>query len=342
MRTVQLFGMMPDGFRHSILGMDGVYTCAANIPAGVKFETLPAPPSRSFLGMGSYMAGLLDALHPDAVMTYNWGSIEMVLGARRRRFRPLIHHEDGFGPEEARRFLRRRVWMRRFLLPSASAVAVPSRNLQDVATRLWRQPADKVVFLPNGVDLDRFHPQPEQERPVVVGHVAHLRAEKNQGLLLKAFAAAPSRGAARLQIVGDGDQRGALEALTQQLGIHQLVDFLGSVEDTAPVYREMDVFALSSDTEQMPLTVLEAMASGLPVVSTDVGDVRAMVGEGNRGLMSPVADVQGLAANLERMITDAAARRQIGAGNRTHCEAEYAKGACYQAWIDFYARVLGF
>ena len=97
MRTVQLFGMMPAGLRHTILGMDGIYDCVQHIPAGVSFDTLPAPPNRSFFGMGKFMAELLDTHRPDAVMTYNWGSIEMVLGARKRRFCPLIHHEDGFG-----------------------------------------------------------------------------------------------------------------------------------------------------------------------------------------------------------------------------------------------------
>ncbi|MEE2887664.1 MAG: glycosyltransferase family 4 protein [Planctomycetota bacterium] len=341
MRTVQLFGMMPADLRHTILAMDGVYDCAQHIPEGVAYATLPAPPNRSFFGMGKFMAELLDTHQPDAVMTYNWGSIEMVLGARKRRFSPLIHHEDGFGPEEAHRFLWRRTWIRRILLRSTTGIAVPSRNLQNLAMKLWKQPAEKVCFLPNGVDLERFHPQSVAERSVVIGHVAHLRPEKNQGLLLAAFAATPSRHLARLRIVGDGGERAGLETLARDLGVGDLVDFVGSVDDTAPVYREMDVFALSSDTEQMPLTVLEAMASGLPIVATDVGDVRAMVHQSNQGLMSPPADARALSLNLERLITDPDTRRRLGEQNRSHCESHYSKDACYQAWIDFYARLLG-
>ena len=341
MRTVQLFGMMPSGVRHSILGLDGIYDCVEHIPSGVDYSVLPAPSSRSFLGMGKYMAELLDTQRPDAVMTYNWGSIEMVLGARKRGFAPLIHHEDGFGPEEAQRFLRRRIWLRRLLLKSATKIAVPSRNLRDLATRLWKQPADKVCFLPNGVDLERFHPGSAVDRPVVLGHVAHLRPEKNQRLLLEAFSKTPSRAMSRLRIVGDGTERLGLERLAQQLGVSELVDFVGSVADTAPVYHEMDVFVLSSDTEQMPLTVLEAMASGLPIISTDVGDVRAMVHESNRDFMSPTADAVALARHLERLIVDAELRQTIGRHNREHCEARYAKDACYQAWIEFYRQVIG-
>lgn len=344
MRTVQLFGMMPADLRHTILAMDGVYDCVRHVPDGVQYQTLPRPPAGSFLAMGKFMAELLDEQQPDAVMTYNWGSIEMVLGARKRRFTPLIHHEDGFGPEEAHRFLRRRVWIRRFLLRTATKIAVPSRNLAGLATSLWKQPSDKVCFLPNGVDLDRFSPSPPAqdaaERPVVIGHVAHLRPEKNQRLLLTAFAATPSHRQARLRIVGDGGERPGLQTLAGELGIADRVDFTGAVADTAPVYRKMDVFVLSSDTEQMPLTVLEAMASGLPVVSTDVGDVRDMVHETNRDLMSPKADAAALAASLERLITQPELRGQIGGENRKHCEAHYAKEACYRAWIQFYERVL--
>ena len=83
MRTVQLMGMMPEGTRHSILAMNGGYGFVDQIPAGVAFETLPPPPQLSFFGMGRFMGGVLQDRRPDAVMTYNWGSIEMVLGAKR-------------------------------------------------------------------------------------------------------------------------------------------------------------------------------------------------------------------------------------------------------------------
>ena len=90
MRTVQLFGMMPAGLRHTILAMDGVYDCAQHIPEGVEYATLPAPPNRSFFGMGKFMAELLDTHQPDAVMTYN---------IRREKFPNNLFAESfGFGP----------------------------------------------------------------------------------------------------------------------------------------------------------------------------------------------------------------------------------------------------
>src|SRR5690606_34627491 len=145
MRAVQLMGMLPAGTRHTVLAMDGRYGCQLHVPSGVEVRPLPPPPRASFLAMGRYMRDLLERERPDGVLTSNWGSIEMVLGLRMARSRrgargrasagavPLVHQEDGFGPEEAHRYLRRRIWLRRCLLGNAAAVAVPSRVLADLA-----------------------------------------------------------------------------------------------------------------------------------------------------------------------------------------------------------------
>jgi glycosyltransferase involved in cell wall biosynthesis len=342
MRTVQLMGLMPAGTRHSILAMDGGYRFVSKVPEGVAVQTLPAPPKLSFHGMGHYMADVLRKERPDAVMTYNWGSIEMVLGARRAGFAPLIHHEDGFGPEEVDRYLLRRIWLRRFLLRTATAVAVPSTVLRDLALQRWRVPDSRVHYLPNGVDLRRFAPGAPRrgDPPLIIGHVGHLRPEKNQRLLIEAFAASASRGYARLRLCGDGPEAAELRKLAHALGVQDVVEFQGGVDDTAPLYREMDVFALSSHTEQMPLTVLEAMASGLVIVSTDVGDVRAMVAASNHDLITPNGNADALAAAIDRAVDDAELRREIGAANRTRCEAEFDEHARYRAWIDLYESVI--
>jgi glycosyltransferase involved in cell wall biosynthesis len=342
MRTVQLMGMMPAGTRHSILAMNGGYQFVTQVPDGVEVETLSAPPDRSFHGMGNFMADLLREKRPDAVMTYNWGSIEMVLGARRARFTPLIHHEDGFGPEESDRYLLRRIWIRRFLLRTATAVAVPSNTLRDLAIRRWRVPSARVHYLPNGVDLERFTPGARMggDSPLIIGHVGHLRPEKNQRLLIEAFARSASRAYARLHLFGDGPEEDDLRQLVRSLGVQDVVEFKGAVADTAPVYREMDVFALSSHTEQMPLTVLEAMASGLAIVSTDVGDVHAMVDPSNHNLVVAKANADAFAGAIDRAVDDADLRRSVGDANRARCESEYDKHARYRAWVDLYDSLL--
>jgi glycosyltransferase involved in cell wall biosynthesis len=148
---------------------------------------------------------------------------------------------------------------------------------------------------------------------VVVGLI---RKEKNQALAVEAFARARCRGAARLRLVGDGPERAAVAALAAARGVADRVDFVGMVDDTAPEYRAGDVFLNSSSTEQMPLSLLEGMASGLPVVATDVGDVRAMVDECNRDWIVPANDADRLARAMDAAFDDPDARTQRGAANR--------------------------
>ena len=148
-----------------------------------------------------------------------------MVGARVAGGRPLVHVEDGFGPEEARGLLWRRVTFRRVVLPFARKVVVPSHGLVRIAAERWRVPAAKLVHVPNGIDLERFAPVEPDSRArrdelreqwgaragdCVVGTVARLRPEKGLELLLASFATlrarTPTSGAARVRLsdVGDG------------------------------------------------------------------------------------------------------------------------------------------
>jgi glycosyltransferase involved in cell wall biosynthesis len=157
-----------------------------------------------------------------------------------------------------------------------------------------------------------------------------LREEKNVGRLVRAFARLASSVPARLVVVGDGPQHGILVALATELGVADRVTFAGHQADTPGFYQGFDIFALSSDTEQMPLSVIEAMASGLPVVSTDVGDVRAMVAEQNAPYITALDDVA-LASSLQRLAADQALRGQIGAANREKAERDFDEATMFSA-----------
>src|SRR5207247_220755 len=139
----------------------------------------------------------------------------------------------------------------------------------------WRVDPRKLLYLPNGIDVARFAdaspaPQPPgfDRRPgeLVLGTLAPLRPEKNLARLIRVFARIAARTPARLVICGDGSERPALQALAKDLGLAPRVAFLGNTDAAETVLKTFDVFAISSDTEQMPITVLEAMAAGLPIV----------------------------------------------------------------------------
>lgn len=342
-RAARIVDLLPPPHEHVIIAMSG-RTGAASRIGRAAFQLQPPPKAGGFVGTARAMAQRIRALRPDLVLTYNWGAIETVLACRFAGQRALVHHEEGFSAQEAERLLRRRMWARRWLLRQAAAVVVPSASLATIATRAWRVPQDRVRHLPNGVDLDRYRPRStarEATAPVVVGGVAHFRPEKDVPALVEAFARCRERGRARLLLVGDGHDLDAARALATARGIGDRVEFRGAVADTAPVYQEFDVFALSSRTEQMPLVVLEAMASGLPVVSPDVGDVASMLAEANRPLVTPRGDLDALAAALDRTIASAALRSELGRANRTRCAAHYEQRARLQAHLDLYGEVLG-
>jgi glycosyltransferase involved in cell wall biosynthesis len=181
----------------------------------------------------------------------------------------------------------------------------------------------------------------QPRRPVVVGSVARLRPEKNLPALVEALALCQLRAHARLVLIGDGDEAAAIRTRAARLGVADQVELRGNLADVAPAYRELDVFAMSSLTEQMPLGVLEAMASGLPVVAPAVGDIASMVAPDNAELIVPPRDLAALAAALDRAIASASLRARIGAANRAHCAARYDLDACLQAHLDLYAEVLG-
>jgi len=233
--------------------------------------------------------------------------------------------------------LPRRALTRRLAL-RGSTVVLPSRTLLRIATDTWRLPPRHLHYIPNGIDLARFAaaapaPLPPGEGPVI-GTVAALRPEKNIARLLHAFAALPAGQLARLVIVGDGPELAALQTLAQDLRIAGNTHFAGHSTRAEMWLAAFDIFALSSDTEQMPLSLLEAMAAGLPCIGTDVGDVRAMLAPANADFVTP-PDQAALAVALRRMLD--ADRRSIGAANRRKAEAEFDQLRMFAA----YARLLG-
>jgi glycosyltransferase involved in cell wall biosynthesis len=333
-------------YRHLIVAMDGNVACQERLAPSldVNFPSVPIRKGATLANLRAFRA-LLRAWRPDVLVTNNWGSIEWS-AANLPRIVRHVHIEDGFGPEERDRQIRRRVLIRRLAL-RRSTVALPSRTLVQIATETWRLDPRRVHYIPNGIDLARFSDVRDPavaaawpgEGPVVAT-VAALRAEKNLPRLLRAFATATqappaARLPARLVIVGDGPERDGLQALAGSLGIAPRVSFLGHVAEPASLYAGFDLFALSSDTEQMPIAVIEAMAAGLPVAATDVGDVRAMLAEANAPWVGPRDDTA-LAASLAALLADAQLRARTGAANRARAMATFEQERMFAAYAALF------
>ncbi len=319
-------------YRHLIASMSGVTEALELLAPDLEYQTVPVYNARrNILGNVLRFRKELRRLKPDMVVTYNWGALEWAIANRFGPRIPSIHVEDGFGPDEATARLRRRVWLRRLGLGHKTSIIVPSHNLQRIATAEWRFPETRVTYIPNGVDLVRFAaPVPEADRPfvkvhgeIIVGTCAALRKEKNLGRLISAFASCGARNA-RLVICGDGPERRTLEAATIANGIANRVVFTGHLSNPERALAGFDLFAMSSDTEQMPIGLLEAMAAGLPAVATDVGDIKAIVSQPNQSYVVNAADTAALTGALRALLGDPVLRGKLGDANRAKVAKEFS------------------
>lgn len=347
LRMSGVLGALGGRFRHTVVALDGRTGCRARLDAGLAVA-FPA----ADVGAGDPLTrlrrirGFLAGAGADMLLTYNWGAMEWALANALGGFVPHIHFESGFGPEEADGLLWRRSLFRRFALRRVRRLVVPSHGLARLATRAWGVAAAKVVHIPNGVDCDRFAAPPEPalvpglagRTGPVVGTVAPLRREKNVARLVAAFAALPPP--ATLVIVGDGPERAALEATAATYGVADRTVFAGYLDRPEAAIGLFDVYALSSDTEQMPNTIIQAMAAGLPIASVDVGDVAAMVAPDNRRFVTARGDAAALAGSLATLAADADLRRALGAANRAHVRAHYAHDRMVAAYAALFDDVL--
>lgn len=347
-RTAAIVNALGDRYRHVIVSMDGRFETAALLDEQLDVELLsdwPAPGTRP--GRVDLYRLLRDE-EPDLLLTYNWGAIEAVAAGRLLGL-PVIHAEDGFNPDEADGQKMRRVLARRALLRSAAALVVPSQLLQRIALRTWAVHPPVLRYIPNAIDCTRFRPgeaaalraelgvAPDE---LLVGTVGHLGGSKNVGLMIRAVATQPDRERFRILVVGDGPQRPGLQALADGLGIGDRIRFAGDVDDPAGHLRAMDIFTLTSRTEQMPLVVLEAMATALPVVATDVGDVAAMVSPENAGWIVSNDAVGPIAEGIAELARDGALRRSIGRANLRTCRARFDERLMFERYDALWTEIL--
>jgi glycosyltransferase involved in cell wall biosynthesis len=340
LRMARIINHLGARFCHTIVALDNRCGAAAEFAPGVDVTLLPAAPQiRGTLSAALAAARILQRRRPHLLITCNWGSIEWAIANRLLSIAPHIHLEAGFGKAEADAQIRRRVLCRRWALARSAAVIVPSRRLEELARNVWKLRAGLVTYVPNGVDLARFAAPARdaipgfERRPgeLVIGTVAPLRPEKNVGRLLRAFARLDDRIPSRLVIAGDGAERCALEQLANGLGVAGRVVFTGQVMPES-VLGSFDVFALSSDTEQMPNALLEAMAAGRAVAAVDVGDVKAIVSDENRDFIVSRDDTAAFVAALERLLREDATRARLGRNNRERAGAEFSQERMFAAY----------
>ena len=346
-RAVRLMNAFGDRARHVVVsGVPDALGAREAISKGIAYEIAQAPPAltgRPSVGRYEAIARFMRGF--DLVLTYNWGAIDGVMARRvfGRGQPPLIHHEDGFNQDEAGGLKAERNMYRRVALPAARALVVPSRTLEGIALGTWKQPPGRVHRIVNGIATGIYarkpHPRaiPGLKRgkdEVVFGAVAGLRAVKNLPMLVRACGGLSGRW--RLVIVGEGPEEGAIRQAAAMMGIADRLVMPGFLPRSYDYTGLFDVAVLSSTSEQFPLAVVEAMAAGLPVVSTPVGDVATMVvPENGQYIAGADGEVQ-LRDRLQIMIDHPDLRRALGAANQARARAEYDEGVMIARYAALY------
>jgi L-malate glycosyltransferase len=281
--------------------------------------------------------------------THSWGTlVEGVLAATLARVPTIVHGEHGLLECH-----RRHIAVQRWLWPRTDQLLAVSAPLADQMSQLVKVSRQKIEVVVNGVDTERFRPEFKLQAECrtifglpatghLLGTVARLVPVKNCLGLLHAVARLRRKGTrVALALAGDGPLRGELKQMAHDLQISDSVYFLGNVADVDRFYRAIDIFVLNSHSEGMSNTILEAMASGLPIVATDVGSNSELIAAERTGIIVPAGDVVQLADALAGLIRQPVRCQALGVAARCRAVDEYSLDRMVQKYEGVYERLAG-
>ena len=356
---VNIVNRMPaDRYRHAIVCLTESHAFADRL----RDRDIPILELRKRPGNDPAVHGrmwrALRRLRPAIVHTRNLAALEMQASALLLPGTRRVHGEHGRDVHDLDGSNRRYNRLRRMLRPFIHRYITVSRDLAGWLESTIGVPPERISQIYNGVDQERFHPGREvrrellpegflpPERGLVIGTVGRLAEVKDQPGLVDAFAgllrARPSlRERARLILVGDGPMRPAIEKRIGQQGLDGLVWISGDRDDVASLLRTMDLFVLPSLGEGVSNTILEAMATGLPVVATRVGGNPELVEERVNGLLVPVGDREALAEALLELADNPDGRRRMGEAGLARVRSTFNWDRTVEQYMKVYDHVLG-
>ncbi|HEY5913550.1 MAG TPA: glycosyltransferase family 4 protein [Verrucomicrobiae bacterium] len=229
---------------------------------------------------------------------------------------------------------------------AAQAVITVSKANADYIARVFAVPPAKIKVIPCGVDLEKFKPEPlsGNGRPPSIVCVARQAAVKNLGVLLRSCALLRQRGRSfRCVLVGDGPCHAELEALRVELRLCDVLSLVGAREHSAVLryWQQAAIGVLTSNSEGMPVSLMEAAACGVPVVATAVGGVSELVEDGETGLLAPAGDVAGITDRLERLLSNEELRIQMGVAARKRAEDRFSLTRQVDSLLQIWSEIPG-
>lgn len=350
--VVNLINHMPaHAYRHAVLALTEVTDFRERIQrSDVEFISLRKPPGH---GVWQYpkLYKLFRQLRPAIVHSRNLAALEAQVPAWAAGVPARIHGEHGrdMADLDGSNVTYQRV--RRFYKPFIHHYMALSKDLADYLVEKVRVPQTRITQVYNGVDTDRFCPAPNGPLPIagcpfnpaqhwLVGTVGRMQSVKDQVMLANAFVQAlvlapKLQHRMRLVMVGEGPLRAQAQAVLNAAGLGALAWLPGERSDVADIMRGLHAFALPSLGEGISNTILEAMASSLPVVATAVGGNADLVVQGQTGYIVPPAHLQAMALRLVELASSPERARNLGQAGRQRVQAAFSM----QAMVSTYQRV---
>jgi sugar transferase (PEP-CTERM/EpsH1 system associated) len=353
---VNLINLMPsDAYRHVVISLTTITDFRKRIVRDdVEFIALEKPPGHA-LWIYPQLFKLFRKLRPAIVHSRNLAALEVVVPAWAAGVPVRIHGEHGRDVGDLDGSNRKYQWMRRIYRPFVTHYIALSRDLADYLTCKIGVPVEKLTQIYNGVDAGRFYGvetgahvagcpfrNPEHW---IVGTVGRMQAVKDQTTLAQAFIRALEiepelKSRLRLVMVGEGPLRLPVQAMLDRAGVSDLAWLAGERSDVPEVMRGLNCFVLPSLAEGISNTILEAMASGLPVIATQVGGSADLVVDGKTGELVPAADAECMAQSIVRLSKDTDRARVMGRAGRSEVERRFSMGAMLEAYKGVYDKLL--
>lgn len=340
--VVNLINRMPhEEWRHAVLAVDRVAPDFARRVqrTDVQFLELAKPPGH-LLRYYPRLVSMFKSLRPAIVHTRNLGALEATVPAWLAGVGVRVHGEHGWDANDVSGKNAKHRWVRRAYRPFVSRYVALSKHIERYLQASVGVPAERIVHICNGVDTQRFRPAAAGRAPIagapftdpglwLVGTVGRLAAVKDQVTLAKAFVRAreldsEARARMRLVIAGDGPEREAVASVLREGGALDDTWLAGNRNDVDALLRGLDVFVLPSLAEGISNTILEAMATGLPIVATQVGGNGELVDDGVTGRLIPAAQPEHMADALLDDFRDPRQAARFGRAARQAAERRFS------------------
>lgn len=336
-------GLNTSEFRHSIACLKGEAEILNLLPGTVDIHCFHANPNE--LKLPFKLVQLIRKIRPDVIHSRNWGAWpDMCLARLFATWPPIpfIYSFHGLGVAGYMPWRRRMA--SKIMVHGTTKLFTVSRQSKDLMVEPWGWPQDRTEVIPNGVDTSRFYPDPQpRSHRIVVGSVGNLRTVKNHALILKACAQLLKEGLdLEIRIAGEGDQREPLMLLANVLGLKDHFVLPGKIEDVPEFLNGLDIFVLSSDSEQHPNALNEAMACGVTSVATRVGCVEDLLDGGRCGVIIDPGDVEALASAIRELSVNESLRNDLAAAALEHVRDIYSLRIMIDKYRKLYLNTVKF